>query len=117
MSVRTPIYSRMDPRLYSKRNWVGLNPFTFVSGVKVRCESGRRNVVKINIQVEQFRTFMWVAFWFTCSGLAAIGMPKPEDVILFIAVTTVVAWFGLVWFLGGFLIQKEIRNCLDAGKA
>jgi hypothetical protein len=40
-------------------------------------------------------------------------MPQPEGAFLFIGVT-IAAWFVLVSFLGGFLIKKEIRDCLNA---
>lgn len=36
-SVSTPIaVFGIQPRLYSRRNWVGLNPFAFVSGVNLQ---------------------------------------------------------------------------------
>jgi hypothetical protein len=55
---------------------------------------------------------LWVAFWVLSSALAALRMPKPGGTILFIVVT-VAAWFGLMSFLGGYLIKKEIRDCLN----
>jgi len=102
----------IQPTLYSRRNWVGLNPFTFVSGVDVCCKLGDGDVVKIDIHINQLRTFIWVVFWAMCSLLAAFVMSEPEGAILFIAVT-VAAWFVLVGFLGGLLIKKEICDCLN----
>jgi fatty acid desaturase len=114
-STETPLaILGIQRRLYSRRNWVGLNPFAFVSGVEVRCESGESRVVRIGVHIDQFRTFIWVAFWAACSGFAAVAMPEWGWAILFIATVTVGAWFVLVWFLGGFLIKKEIRDCLIA---
>ncbi len=112
-STRTPIaLLSFDPKLYSRANWVGLNPFTFVSGIDVRCESGTNGVTKISVHIHQFRTVVWVLFWASCSGLAASAMPLPGGVILFVGVT-LAAWFGLR-FLGGSLIRNEIRDCLKA---
>ena len=115
-SVKTPIdILGIQSRLYSKKNWVGLNPFVFVSSVDVRCEPGEGDIVRINVRIDQFRTLMWVAIWVTCSGLAASAMPEPVGAILLIAVTLTIAWLALVRFLGGFLIKKEILDCLNAG--
>lgn len=113
-SVKTPIAMGIQPKLYSKRNWFVLNPFAFISGVEVRCESGAGGVVRVSIHIDQFRTFIWVAFLATCSGFAAVATPGLGWAILLIAAVTVGAWFVLVRFLGGFLIKKEIRDCLVA---
>jgi len=114
-STETPLaILGIQGRLYSRRNWVGLNPFAFVSGMEVRCESGESGVVRISIHIDQFRTFIWVAFLAACSGFAALAMPELGWAILFIAAVTVGAWFVLVWFLGGFLVKKEVRDCLIA---
>lgn len=112
-SISTPIALLSFQRThYSDRNWVGLNPFTFISGVDVRCQSDKSGLTEINVQVNKERTFLWVAFSVVSSGLAASAMPEPDGAILFIAVT-LAAWFGLVSFLGGYLIKKEITGCLN----
>ena len=114
-SVKTPIAIGLRPQSYSSRNWVGVNPFTFVSGVNVSCNSGANDVAKIKVQINQSRTFIYVAFWFMCSGFVAVSRPELEYATLLIVVTTIGAWFGLMWFMGGLLIKKEILDCLNAG--
>lgn len=113
-STRTPVaLLGLQRTLYSAKNWVGLNPFTFISGVDVLCrldESGRTSIV---VHVKRFRTFLWVAFWVWVSALAASAMPAPEGASLFIAIT-LTAWFVLVVFFSGYLIKKEIADCLNA---
>ena len=113
-SVKTPIATGMQSKLYGRRNWVGLNPFAFVSGVEVRCEPGEGGLVRISIHIDQFRTFVGVALSAASSGFAALAMPKLGWAILFIAAVTLGAWFTSVRFLGGFLIKKEIHDCLIA---
>ena len=113
-SISTPIALLSSQRtLYSDRNWVGLNPFSFISGVDVRCQLDKSGLTEIIVHVNKVRTFLWVAFWVSSSALAASRLPKPEGAVLFIAVS-LAAWFGLVSFLGGYLIRKEITDCLNA---
>jgi hypothetical protein len=113
-SISMPIaLLSLQRTLYSDRNWVGVNPFTFISGIDARCQLDTSGLTKIIVQVNKFRTFLWVAFWVCNSALAASAMPKPDGALLFIAVS-LAAWFGFVSFLGGYLIKKEITDCLNA---
>jgi hypothetical protein len=97
VSISTPIAVLSFQRvLYSKRNWVGLNPFTFISGVDVRCRPDKSGLTEVTVQVNRFRTFLYVAFWGLGRRPSGISYIKPDGATL----TTVVgltAWFGLVW--------------------
>src|SRR5437870_7689824 len=85
-STRTPIaVLGIQPSLYSRRNWVGLNPFTYVTAVNVQCLSVEDDVTKIIVHIDQFRAFVWVMFWTCCFGFASLGMPGPADAALFVA--------------------------------
>lgn len=111
-SIRTPIaVLGIQPKLYSHSNWIGLNPFTFVSGVEVQCEQVDSGLTKVTVRVNRLRTFLWAAFWIACSLLAARAMPEPGGAILVIGVACAV-WFGVVCFFGGYLIKKEISERL-----
>ena len=111
-SVSTPIaVLGIQPALYSHSNWVGLNPFTFVSGVDVHCEQVDSGLTKVTVRVNRLRAFLWLAFYVECGILAASAMPEPGGAILVIGVACA-AWFGIVSFLGGYLIKKEISDHL-----
>ena len=111
-SVKIPVaVVGIQPGLYSHNNWVGLNPFNFVSGIEVQCEQIDSGLTKVMLRVNRLRTFLWVAFWIACSSLAAQRMPKPGGAILVIGVACA-AWLGLASFLGGYLIKKEISDHL-----
>jgi hypothetical protein len=114
VSVRTPVAGLgIQPKLYSHSNWVGLNPFTFVSGVEAQCEQLDNGLTKVTVRVNRLRAFLWVAFWIACSSLVAIAMSEPGGAILVIGVVCA-AWFGIVSFLGGYLIRKEIGDRLKS---
>jgi hypothetical protein len=111
-SVRTPlVFINADRRLYSNRNWIGLNPFIFVSGVEVRCEQSNNGFTKVTVRINRLRTFLLVAFSVVWSMLLACVMPEPGGVILVVVVACAM-WFGTVSFFGGRLVKKEISDCL-----
>ncbi len=102
----------IQPKLYSHRNWVGLNPFVFVSGVDLRFKQDENGLTRVTVRVNRLRGLLWVAFWITCGFLAARAMPEPGGAILFIGIACA-AWLGIVSFLGGYLIKKEISDRLS----
>src|SRR5712692_2082096 len=63
-STQTPIvFFNFDPRGFSRSNWVGVNPFTYVSSVDVRCQAGDNGLTKVIVCVNRFRTFFLGTFW------------------------------------------------------
>ena len=115
-STQTPVVIvGFDPRRFSHANWVGINPFTYVSSVDVRCESGDEGPTKIIVRINRLRAFVWVGFWVACSALAAAAMPAPGGAIVLVGVSCA-AWLCNVSFLGSYLIKKVIGDHLKEGK-
>ncbi|HUV96486.1 MAG TPA: hypothetical protein VMV98_03370 [Acidobacteriaceae bacterium] len=115
-STRTPIaIMGNQPGMYTHNNWVGINPFAFVSGVDVRCEPCEDGVTKVILRINRWRAFLFVAIWITCGGMAATAMPEQGSVLVFIGVSCA-AWFTHVSFLGGYLIKNEIADYLKVSK-
>jgi hypothetical protein len=113
ISVTTPIVVfGFQPKLYSHSNWVGLNPFVFVSGIELQFKESENGLTRVTARVNRLRAFLWVAFWASCGALTGQAMPEPGGAILFIGVACA-AWFGMVSFLGGYLIKKEIADRLS----
>ncbi len=112
-SVRTPIVVLgIQPELYSRSNWLGLNPFAFVSGIDLRFKEDENGLTRVTVRVNRLRGLLWVAFWITCGALATLAMPEPGGAILLIGIACA-AWLGIVSFLGGYLIKKEIAERLS----
>ncbi len=115
ISLKTPFaLFGVDPRRYSHNNWVGLNPFAYVSGIQVQCLSNGNGLTRVIIRVDRFRAFVWVAWCVACSSLAASAMPLPGGIILGVGFPWA-AWLYIVSFLGGYLIKKEISDNLKDG--
>ncbi len=104
-----------QPQLYSRKNWVGLNPFAFVSGVDIQCESSEHGFTRVIVRVNRLRGFVWTGFWVGCSALAASAMPASRGAALVVGVACTV-WLGIVSFLGGYLLKKEIGDNLNDGR-
>lgn len=112
-STRTPIaVLGIQPRFYSRRNWVGLNPFAFVTDVHIRCEQEADRTSRVTIRVSRRRAILWAAFWTTAGSLAAQRLPA----LAVMGVATAVAcgaWLVFVSFLGGYLVKREISDLLE----
>jgi hypothetical protein len=112
-STRTPIVVLgVQSKLYTRRNWVGLNPFAFITGVDIWCEPGdSAAATKVNVRVNRRRSILWAAVWALCGYFSGRAMPQPAGTALFVVVIFA-AWFGIVSFLGGHLVKKEIVDVL-----
>jgi hypothetical protein len=112
-SVRTPIaVLGIQPKLYTHSNWVGVNPFVYVSSVDVRFKPGDGGVTKVIIRVNRLRAFLLAALGIAVGFLAACAMPEPAGLLFFVGFACA-TWFGIVSFLGGYLIKKEIADRLS----
>ncbi len=111
-SSRTPfIIFGIQSRLYSHSNWVGVNPFIFISFITVRCKSGDNGFTDVAIQINRLRALIWVAFWIWCGFLVAYAMPEPVS-ILFFMIFAIVVWISIVYFFAAHLVKEEINDCL-----
>ena len=115
-STETPVVLfNFDRRGYSRANWVGVNPFKYVSDINVRCEPSGNGSTKVIVRVNRLRAFLMVAWWAAISLLMAFFMPQPGGTIFFVGSVSA-SWFVTVSFLGGCLIKKEIGDHLRNGK-
>lgn len=109
-STSTPIiFLGLQPKLYTRKNWVGLNPFAFITSVDVQCESAEGAPARIKVCINRRRSILHVVFWGACGALMARVMPQPAGVILFVMMV-LVAWLCIVKYLGGRLVKREILN-------
>jgi hypothetical protein len=61
-SIRTPIpMINVDPRLYSRRNWVGINPFALLTGLRMTT-ADRDGGASINVSIDRRRVLLLLAF-------------------------------------------------------
>ena len=74
-SLRTPIpLLSADPRMYSRRNWVGVNPFALVTAIEVNAVTTHDGTV-MDVTVDRRRLLVLLAIeiWLVC--LIALRAP------------------------------------------
>lgn len=104
-STRTPIaLLPIQPKLYSRSNWVGVNPFTFVSGVDVCFEPHRDGGTRVTILVNRLRAFLYASLGIAVGLMVAVALPEPAGVLFFLGFACA-TWFSIVPFLAGYLIR------------
>lgn len=112
VSTRTPLpLVSLDRRNYSRKNWVGLNPFAYVSGVEVRCRARDARTTIVTVRVNRLRAVGW-AGWFTACALFTLLKP-PLGAIIFVGIACA-AWLTFACFLGDYLVRREIGDQLKA---
>jgi hypothetical protein len=111
-STSTPIaILSLQPQMYSRKNWLGFNPFSYISNVSVDVNPTEDNYVKVVVVANRRRAYFYVTF-FAIAGLsAARAISEPAGMILFILLT-LGSWLLFVSLLGGHLVRKEIGDAL-----
>lgn len=110
VSTRTPFaVLGVQPELYTRKNWIGLNPFAFVSAVDISFKSIAGDATKVCIRVNRSRSIGFVAFWSLCAVLMSLRMPQPAG-LFFVFGVAAVSWLVCVSVLGGYLVKAEIRR-------
>lgn len=113
-SIRTPVvFLGFDRRLYTKGNWVGINPFVFISGVEVKCSETTQGGTEIDIVVDQRRTSLIYFLALINVFVVASVLPNHELGILLFVVAGAALFFLLFKLIGYQLVTHQIRNEIE----
>jgi hypothetical protein len=96
----------LDPGVYTRKNWTGLNPFAWLTGIRAECAPGSDGRTEVKLVLDRRRTILWVAYWFAGVGVVALRAPLPAT----LAALAVVALGNMVgWYLGPVLVRSEVE--------
>lgn len=111
-STDTPmVLLNFDRRYRSRNNWVGINPFVYVSGIEIEL-AGAGEQTRIEVVINQDRTlFFHVLLPVLCVPM--LLAPSPHGVIAFVAVASVATL--ILRYLSGGLIRYSLQRCLRTG--
>lgn len=114
-STSTPfVVFGFQSRMYTRKNWVGINPFACISAVVVDTDNPDGAGSRVRIGVNRARAILWSVSYVAFGAIAAVSlMPMPHAAI-FLVGWSLAAWLVNVNFFGGYLIQSEISKSLRA---
>jgi len=113
-SLSTPFpFFNFDRRAYSRRNWVGINPFVYISGIKIILKS-RENFTALTIELDRMRSYAILVCFLIFIGISAVNFSNGGFGFLFFSTSSVLAYFAVLYFLSYKLIKDEIDKAMKA---
>ena len=103
-----------DRRSYSRRNWVGINPFVFVSGVKILIESNQANLCDLTVVLDKKRSYAIFIALSSCWLWASVGVPNGYWGDIIFCFISALAALLVLHLLPYRLIKSEINNALNS---
>ena len=114
VSTNIPIWFfmlRYSRRLYSRDNFVGVNPFIYIDNIKINVETELEKKTKLDITVTQIRSYM--PFVFIMSMAFAIWTARVETFAGWFFVIIAVLYYLFTFHLViGKLLPGEIKRVL-----
>jgi len=108
-STRTPFGLTFQGIWFSRRNWVGLNPFAFVTAVSISCSGANTSSGTATVRVDRTRALGLASPYLVGFVLAPV-VPLPAAIIV------IAACIGLIWFIvsyvAGHLLERELSEVL-----
>lgn len=105
----------IDPRMYTRKNWLGINPFIFISGIKIIGTRESDNETVLEIIIDRGRTISIYCLLITNIGIVSCFLPALWAGIAFFFA------FNIICFLCMFpliarLIKSEIVDATSRSK-
>jgi hypothetical protein len=109
-SVRTPVpLFNWDRRMYSRRNWVGINPFSLITGIKVSCGKNPDGDTVLEVVVDTGRTVLWLGF----AVALACGVSISASPSIAFPFAIILLGFGMLqWAISLSLVWSEIEGAV-----
>jgi hypothetical protein len=106
-SQHTPLpIVNFDSRLYSKKNWVGINPFIFITSIDINFESNMSDKTFITVTIDRTRMLFILAIVLII--VTALAIQAPVIVSATVAASLVGVFF-ILFYLSYSLARKEIE--------
>ena len=87
-----------DKRLYTRKNWVGINPFIYISGLEILFTELSATETRIEINIDQRRAIFFYCMFLCLVFLVALALPTiwaSISCFLFIAISSYLLVFLL----------------------
>ena len=107
-SIPLPILS-IDKRLYSKNNWIGINPFVVLSSIVFTIQETTE--IKIHVTINKTRSYVIYSLIVFLVGFVSAAIPNFYFGICFFIFFSIVSWL-ILFQLYIYLITKEISKSI-----
>lgn len=107
----------IDMRLYSRKNWVGVNPFVFVSGIEIAFVKTGRDSTRLDVSIDLRRTLVLYCCMVVILLLVAASFPAWWVGFLFLVLASGILHQVLFRFLAKHLIGIEILYSMQTTRS
>lgn len=113
ISTSTPIaVLGVDKRLYTRKNWFGINPFIFITRIQVACRKNAEGKTEVDVLINQNRAVFIYGLAMALVLIVSCALPDVVWGGLFF-VSAAAVLFLCFSFLAGPLIRIEIQSELS----
>lgn len=110
-SLKTPMtLLNVDPRMYTKRNWVGMNPFIFISGINVTLNGDSPKGTVIDVNINQTRAVIIYLLILLCLASMMFAIPNLWVGIAILVFGLFISYLIIFPFFIGRILKNEIKT-------
>ena len=113
--IPLPLLS-FDYRQYSRKNWIGVNPFIFISSILIKIEELDNNKIIANVIIDPTRAILAYIFILLLVCIVSMSLPLSWIGIIFFLVFSIFSGFFIFYVCIKKLIFVEISNAICALK-
>jgi hypothetical protein len=110
-SIPFPIVN-FDRRMYTRKNWVGINPFIFISGIEMFFTESNTKETQVDVTIDEYRTIVMYLCYLCLILLVAVALPVLWVGISFFFFMAVFARLFVFDLCIKRLIKSEIQNAI-----
>lgn len=112
VKIPMPIVS-FDRRFYSKKNYIGINPFIFISSIEINFKKPSTEKVIVDINIDQSRAFIIYLIVLLLTGMVAINLPNYWSGISLFSLVAIFTFIFIFKVCVKKLIKYEIFHTLE----
>lgn len=103
-----------DFRIYSRKNWIGINPFVFVSGIEINVDADNDQKSKLRIEINRNRAILVYLFVIVLFLMATANLPNPSWAMIFFCGLSIISGLIIFGLFTNRFIRKEINRVIRA---
>jgi len=107
-------FSSFNKRLYTRKNWVGINPFIFISEINIIIKEFNLQQTQIDVTICQKRAIIMYVFFisllFYVLITAALSKNIPPTILILVLILLVIILILMRFFIFDLCIKRLIKS-------